>query len=177
MFRTNTTLRKWHVIGFFWIVIVGSLLHFTYEWSGKAPIVGYFSPVNESVWEHLKLGYFSLTFFMMIDYWVLRNKTTGYIAAKAAGIISMNLFIVLINFIYETVVDKQSAIFHIVLFIVGASVCQYVSLNVMRRYVSSKMNNIGLIAYIALGLLHILLTPFQMEKEAFKLIYTIGRFN
>jgi hypothetical protein len=177
MFKTNATFRKWHVIGFFWIVIVGSLLHFTYEWSGKVPIVGYFSPVNESVWEHLKLGYFSLTFFMLIDFWVLRNKTTGYFAAKAAGIVSMNLFIVLVNFIYETVVDSTSSIFHIMLFIAGAFLCQYVSINVMRKPVSSRLNNIGLIVYIAIGLLHIVLTPFQVGKEAFKLIYIIGQFN
>ncbi len=177
MFKTNTTLRKWHVIGFFWIVIVGSLLHFTYEWSGKMPIVGYFSAVNESLWEHLKLGYFSLTFFMLIDYWVLRNKTTGYFAAKAAGIVSMNLLIVLVNFIYETVVEKPNPIFHIALFVVGAFICQYVSIKVMRSPVRNRLNYIGLLVYIALGLLHIVLTPFQMGKEAFKLIYTIGRFN
>ena len=67
MFKTNEIIRRWHIAGFFWIVIVGSLLHFTYEWSGKSTLVGYFSPVNESLWEHLKLGYFSLSFFILIE--------------------------------------------------------------------------------------------------------------
>ena len=173
MFKTNTTLRKWHLIGFFWIVIVGSLLHFTYEWSGKSTIVGYFSPVNETVWEHLKLGYFSLTFFMLIDYWPLRNKTTGYFAAKALGIISMNLFILLINFIYETVTNRSNIIFHIVLFIAGALICQYVSIKVMRKDVKSNLNKIGLFVYIAIGLLLIVLTPFQIEKTAFLNILSV----
>jgi len=167
VFRTNTTLKKWHVIGFFWIVIVGSLLHFTYEWSGKSTFVGYFSAVNETVWEHLKLGYFSLTFFMLIDYWVLRNKTTGYFAAKSLGIVSMNLFIVILNFIWETIIGKPPAIFHIALFIAAAFLCQYVSINVMRRYIEDNLNRIGLLVYIAIGLLFILLTPYQIEKTAF----------
>lgn len=170
MFRTNLTLRKWHIIGFFWIVIVGSLLHFTYEWSGRATIVGFFSSVNESLWEHLKLGYFSLTFFMLLDYWVLRNKTSGYFAAKASGIVSMNLLIVVANTIYEAIVDSPSAVFHIALFIAGAFLCQYVSLNIMRRHVSSRWNYIGFFVYVALGLFHIILTPYQISKEAFKFI-------
>ncbi len=175
MFKTNATLRKWHIIGFFWIVIVGSLLHFTYEWSGKSTIVGYFSPVNESVWEHLKLGYFSLTFFMLIDYWILRNKTTGYFLAKALGILSMNLFIVIINFIYETVTDKSSTIFHIILFLVGAFICQWVSLYIMKRNVKDRLNKVGLFVYVALGFLHVVLTPFQIGKEAFRIIYGISK--
>ena len=37
------------------IVVVGSLLHFVYGWSGRNALVGLVSPVNESVWEHTKL--------------------------------------------------------------------------------------------------------------------------
>jgi hypothetical protein len=37
------------------IVIAGTLLHFVYGWSGRNPLAGLVSPVNESVWEHTKL--------------------------------------------------------------------------------------------------------------------------
>lgn len=40
------------------------LLHFAYEWSGWT-IVGELCPVNESVWEHLKLA-----FFPMAGWWL-----------------------------------------------------------------------------------------------------------
>jgi len=162
MFKTYTLLKRWHVIGAIWIIVVGSLLHFTYEWSGKSIIVGLFSPVNESVWEHLKLGYFSLTFFMLIDFWILKNKTTGYFAAKAAGIISMSLLIMLINFIYETVTKGSNAFFHIALFIAGAILCQIVSFNIMRSDISQRLNYTGLIVYALAGILFIVLTPFQI---------------
>ena len=43
--------------GIVFIIILGSILHFTFEWSGSQVVVGVFSAVNESVWEHFKLGF------------------------------------------------------------------------------------------------------------------------
>lgn len=163
MFKTNEIIRKWHIGGFFWIVIVGSLLHFTYEWSGKSTIVGLFSPVNESLWEHLKLGYFSLTFFILIEYWVLRNKTEVYFFAKSAGIISMSILILLAAYIYEIIANDSNVIFHIGLFVVAAFICQLISMNIMKLNLNGKINLYGFIAYIIIGILLIALTPFQIK--------------
>ena len=47
--------RKWWIGGFLFTAAAGTLLHFAYEWSGKNPVVGAVSAVNESTWEHMKL--------------------------------------------------------------------------------------------------------------------------
>lgn len=39
------------------IFLSGSLLHFVYSWSGENTFAGIFAPVNESVWEHLKMSF------------------------------------------------------------------------------------------------------------------------
>lgn len=163
MFKRKSIINKWHIIGIFWIIIVGSLLHFTYEWSDKSIIVGFFSAVNESVWEHLKLGYFALTFFMLIDYWILKNKTSNYFTAKASGIISMNLLIVIGHYTYQAIVSNTNVIFHIGLFIAGAVVCQLVSINIMKRDISKFFNYIGFIVYVLIGVLFVSLTPSQTQ--------------
>ena len=31
-------------------MILGTLNHFLYDWSGKNPVIALFTPVNESVW-------------------------------------------------------------------------------------------------------------------------------
>lgn len=41
-------------------MILGVVLHFTFEWSNNNILVGTFSPVNESIWEHLKLLFFPM---------------------------------------------------------------------------------------------------------------------
>jgi hypothetical protein len=59
--------------GIVFVLIVGTLAHFVYEWSGENFIVGLFVPVNESTWEHMKL-----VFFPMIIYTVfMENRLSG----------------------------------------------------------------------------------------------------
>ena len=47
--------EKWIILGVSVIFFVGALLHFAYEFSGNNKLIGLFVPVNESVWEHLKM--------------------------------------------------------------------------------------------------------------------------
>lgn len=47
-------MKKRWIAAFVLTALAGSALHFAYELC-PAPLVGLFAPVNESVWEHLKL--------------------------------------------------------------------------------------------------------------------------
>lgn len=40
------------------VTLFGTFFHFFYEWSENNRFVGLFCPVNESVWEHMKLFFF-----------------------------------------------------------------------------------------------------------------------
>ncbi len=60
-------LKRYTVIGAIFVIITGILSHFIYEWSGNNFILGFFFPVSESTWEHMKLCFFPMliyTFFM-----------------------------------------------------------------------------------------------------------------
>ncbi|MBQ2062206.1 MAG: hypothetical protein II458_05970 [Oscillospiraceae bacterium] len=46
---------NWEIAGLLLTLAAGTLLHFTYGWSGKNPAAAAFSAVNESTWEHMKL--------------------------------------------------------------------------------------------------------------------------
>ena len=63
--------------GILFTLIIGTLLHFTYEWSGENPFVALYSPVNESVWEHLKLLFFPVLLYTFFEIIVL-YKTSGH---------------------------------------------------------------------------------------------------
>ena len=53
-------IKTWQIITIFICLILGILLHFTYEWAGENIIVGIFSAVNESTWVHLKLAFYPM---------------------------------------------------------------------------------------------------------------------
>ncbi len=61
----NTSL--WNLVGFSFTSLFGTILHFLYDWTGESTVAALFSGVNESTWEHMKLLYFPLFFFALIQ--------------------------------------------------------------------------------------------------------------
>ena len=54
------------MVGTVFTSILGIMFHFVYEWSGNNFLVGLFTPVNESTWEHMKLLFFPMLGFALI---------------------------------------------------------------------------------------------------------------
>jgi hypothetical protein len=48
-------MKKRNIRFFLVTILAGAALHFAYDWTAGNAIVAIFCPVNESVWEHLKL--------------------------------------------------------------------------------------------------------------------------
>jgi ABC-type Fe3+-siderophore transport system permease subunit len=53
-------ILKYQIFSAIFAIILGAILHFTYEWSGNNAFVATFSSINESTWEHLKLAFFPM---------------------------------------------------------------------------------------------------------------------
>lgn len=54
--------KKQLIIAIFSAFIIGTLMHFTYEWSGSPHFAGYIFPVDETVWEHMKIVFYPMLF-------------------------------------------------------------------------------------------------------------------
>lgn len=53
--RSFSSEEKWILKGIPILFLIGSFMHFLYDLSGQNIIIGLIAPVNESVWEHLKM--------------------------------------------------------------------------------------------------------------------------
>lgn len=60
-------LWLWQFGGFSFASLFGTLLHFLYEWTNNNKLAALFSGVNESTWEHMKLLFFPLFIFAIIQ--------------------------------------------------------------------------------------------------------------
>ena len=92
--RTPRTLRA-AVGGAVFGILLGSLLHFTYQWSGRLTFVALFSAVNESPWEHLKLYLFPIVLYIAVEWFVVENKAVLLFAKLvqiAAGMVFIEAF-------------------------------------------------------------------------------------
>jgi len=119
-------IKHWFIIGTIFSIVVGTLLHFVYQWSNENPIVGIFAPINESVWEHLKLLFWPGFFFMIFEYIFIGNKYYNYINAKAISFYIGVFLIVSLFYTYSGILGTNFFIADILIFLISVIVSQYV---------------------------------------------------
>lgn len=112
-------IKRWKIISVVFCLIIGTLLHFTYEWSGENNIVGAFSAVNESTWEHLKLAFFPMLFIAVVGYFFFGKDENNYIKANAIGIIIAISFITIFFYTYTGIIGENYSIVDISIFVIS----------------------------------------------------------
>lgn len=141
------------------ITLLGVVWHYLYDWSGQSRILGAFVPVNESVWEHLKLGYWPLVLFSVVEYPFLKSKASNYYWAKLAGVLTLEGAVLLIHYSYTSLAGGLSLWVDISSFVLGVALCQFVWYKIYRMPTFKKSREVpALLGFIALGLLFMLTT-------------------
>ena len=64
----------WQWVGFGAATLLGTILHFLYDWTGGSLFIAPFSGVNESTWEHMKLLFWPLFLFAVVQRQVFRKQ-------------------------------------------------------------------------------------------------------
>lgn len=85
----------WQASGFAVSTLLGTVLHFLYEWTGESPLVAVFSGVNESTWEHMKLLYWPLVLFAAIQWYFFRTEKNYWPVKLASTLLGLGLIPVL----------------------------------------------------------------------------------
>ena len=81
------TIKKALVIGFLAASIVGTLLHFVFEWTGSWAPIGAISAVNESVWEHLKILFMPMLAFGVVEYNMYGRRLENFVTVRFLSIL------------------------------------------------------------------------------------------
>ena len=77
----------------------GTLLHFLFDLSGKLPIIGAFSAVNESVWEHMKLLFVPMLTAALAQR-LLLGRSDCYWSGKLTGMLTGLILIPALYYTY-----------------------------------------------------------------------------
>jgi hypothetical protein len=120
-------IYKIEILGAVFVVVLGSLWHFLYEWSGGNIVAGIFCPVNESVWEHMKLGFWPVLIYTLIEHRFVKKKYIDLLIIKSYGTIAMNIFIAVFFYTYTFVVGRHFLVVDIISFIAGVILCYIIS--------------------------------------------------
>jgi hypothetical protein len=124
----------WEIGGFLFIGLIGAALHFTFEMSNFSSMeVAYFSAVNESTWEHLKMVFFPGLVFALIQYTYVRDAVNNYIPARVAGLVIMPLVIAIGWYIYAPILGRSYFPADLFLFYLAVFLGQLVSYKLLTR--------------------------------------------
>ena len=113
------SLKLWQIGGFVFTGIAGVLLHFLYDWTNQSIVVAPFSAVNESIWEHMKLLFFPMFVFALLEYKVIGKNYENFWCAKLVGTIMGLLLIPIIYYTYTGALGVNADWFNIVIFSIG----------------------------------------------------------
>lgn len=156
------------IVGIVFIIILGSLLHFTFELSGNNIVVGSFSAVNESVWEHLKLAFWPAAFWMFISMFLLRKSVYNFFTAKTIGAYVMVMFIPTVFYSYTAFTGESNLVVDIASFILAVVLGQIVSIKIY-KYKLNKLYEIAtLVAIIILAVVFVVFTFYPPNLEIFR---------
>lgn len=112
-------LKRYTIIGILFVIITGFLAHFAYDWSKNKDIVGLFVPVNESVWEHMKLLFFPMLLYSPIMAFKLKSRYPCIISSLYFGILLGTSLIPILYYTYTSITGKNILIVDIGIFILS----------------------------------------------------------
>lgn len=153
----NKKIRNYQIFSIIFTFILGTLLHFTYQWSGENQFVAMFSAVNESVWEHLKLLFFPMLLTIIIGYFYIGKNIPNFVCSKTIGIIVSMLFTIIFFYTYTGILGNNIAIIDISSFFLATILGEFVSYLLMIN--KFKCNNS--LAILALILIFISFITFN----------------
>ncbi len=146
-------------LGALTVIILGTIWHFVFDLAGRWWPLAFVFPVNESVWEHLKLAFWPTLLFGVVEWWWLRVEATNLLVATVLSALIGPLLIVLLFYGYTAVLGHHVFVFDMLTFISAVVVTQWLSYRVLMspddlsRYngLATLVLGLALIAFLSLS--------------------------
>ena len=156
-------LKAYTRTGIVFVIITGSIAHFLYDWSDHALIVGLFTPVNESIWEHMKLLFFPMLLYAFPFLFRFKNRYPGIPSALCAGILSGTFLIPLFFYSYMFILGKDFFVLDISTFVLSILIAFWIS---YRLALSGRLIRYTRLLYCLVGVLFALFVLFTFYPPA-----------
>ena len=116
------SLKRLQILGFVFSVVVGTFLHFLYVWSGEKTVFAPISAVNESTFEHMKILFFPLFVFAIIEFFFVGKDHNNYWCIKLGGILIGTILIPVLFYTYTGVFGMSIDLINISIFFISSAV-------------------------------------------------------
>lgn len=148
-------------------ILLGFLNHFLYQLSGGAPFAALFCPVNESVWEHLKLIFFPILFVSIAEYLRYRPEAVRFfyyrfLAALCAMAATLTLF-----YTYTGITGKNFLLMDILIFLASILFGFYMDAYFYKKSLRKTTQATTFSLWITVSLFYFVFTCFPPDIPLF----------
>ena len=161
------SIKLWQFFGFAVTSFLGTVLHFLYDWTGKAVWVAPFSGVNESTWEHMKLLFWPMLLFAVIQSFFFRQKENFW-CIKLRGILLGLVLIPVLFYTYNGVVGKSPDWINIAIFFISAAIVYIYEAVEFSKEKECEHPLLAILLLVGIGLLFVIFTFSTPEIAIFK---------
>lgn len=111
-----------------WMIVplglIGSLLHFLFDWTGHNRLIAIIAAVNESYWEHIKIAVWPV-FLLQLTLFVMGGfEFLSFIPAATIGLYSIPIAMVGLVFLYKSLTHRNVLWLDICIFFVVVALSQ-----------------------------------------------------
>ncbi len=114
------SIGLWQLWGMAFTSLFGTILHFLYEWLGGAVWIAPFSGVNESTWEHMKLLFWPMLLYGILQSFFIKDQKAFW-CIKLRGILLGLGLIPLLFYTYNGAIGPSPDWVNIAIFFVSAA--------------------------------------------------------
>ena len=157
------SIGLWQLWGFALTALGGTILHFLYDWLGEAVWIAPFSGVNESTWEHMKLLFWPMLVFALVQSMLFRERKDFW-CVKLRGILWGLTMIPVLFYTYNGAIGKSPDWLNISIFFVSAAVAYIYEIRLFnQKRLLCKQPKFAKATLCAIGLAFIVFT-FQTPE-------------
>ena len=158
----------WQLWGFALTSILGTLLHFLYDWLSGAMWVAPFSGVNESTWEHMKLLFWPMLVYAIFQSIFFRDRQDFW-SIKLKGTLLGLIMIPIIFYTYNGVIGKSPDWLNIAIFFISAAIAYIYETRLFNTEgLRCKYPRLALAALAGIAILFVIFTFATPEIGIFK---------
>ena len=164
----NRSIRLWQFFGFAMTSLGGTLLHFLYDWLGEAAWVAPFSGVNESTWEHMKLLFWPMFLYAIVQSFFFKDRGDFWCVKLRGTLLGLGLIPVLF-YTCNGVIGKTPDWFNIAIFFISAAAAYLYETRLFERGTETCRRPRWAVAVLCgLGVLFTVFTFFTPEIGLFR---------
>lgn len=162
------SIKVWSLLGFAVTSLLGTLLHFVYEWTGESIFAAPFSAVNESTWEHMKLLFFPMLVFSLVQSRFFREYNNFWCIKLRSALLGITL-IPIIFYTYNGVIGKSPDFINISIFFITAAISYiYEVRQFNKNSIICKKPKYSFLALLFIGALFIIFTFLTPKLAIFR---------